>query len=217
MSLKLPTYWLIILLLLVSCRKNKNTIIVEGVLLNPVTNTSVGGISVDLSSQQPVSGTFSIAYNTLDKQTTDATGKFRFEFKNSNASSYRLRAEHPDYYFTEETKSPSAFPVGEVTNLILPFYAKGVLKINVRNVNPFDGDDKLVYQIATGAVNKLDFCFATTQTFTGMSVDTSLSCLNYGYQKVVLKWFRTKNNVITSFVDSLVIPLNDTAIYSILY
>jgi hypothetical protein len=206
-----------LLLLSWGCKKNKNTIIIEGVLLNPVTNTGVSGVSVDLSSQQPVSGTFSIAYNTIDKQTTDATGRFRFEFKNSNASSYRLRAEHPHYYFTEETRSPSDFPVGEITNVVLPFYAKGVLKINVKNVNPFDGDDKLVYQIATGAVNKPDFCFATTQTFNGMSVDTSLSCLNYGYQKVVLKWFRTKNNIVTSFADSLVIPINDTATYSILY
>ena len=205
------------LLLLFGCKKNKNTIVIEGVLLNPITNQGVSGVLLDFSAQQPVSGTYSTAYNTLMKVSTDAGGKFRFEIKSSNASSYRIKADYTGYYLLEELYNPEKFPVGETSTLSLSFYPKGALRVSVKNINPFDGGDKLVFQIIKGAINKPGFCLSNSQTFIGQSVDTTLQCLSYGQQKMVFQWFVTKNNIVNAFSDSLIVSFNDTAFFQLNY
>lgn len=184
------------------CNKDKEIIhpTISGTVLESGSNKAIEGVTVFLARKDKniIGG---LGYQTLETKTSDASGKFSFDYNPDEKFIYVVAARKAPY-FDSEYYYPNSW-----TNNILTIYLKppGYLKIHIKNINNSD--------------------------LIGIGSPCTINCSFYGYQDNIagiykilgntpyqLVWYVYKFNVdTTTHFGTINIPAFDTVLFNINY
>ncbi len=138
----------LILLFLVgitSCKKESKTTQVKGFVIDETTGVRLVGARVFLTKQN--TDCFSCQGTTIAMEIADANGMYGFDFEHEQGFTYRLAANHTNYW--DVVNGPN-LTKGEKNTKIIGLTPKAYIRVFIKNVNPYDGDDKLGLAIVGG-------------------------------------------------------------------
>jgi uncharacterized RmlC-like cupin family protein len=191
-----------------SCGKKDYTSI-EGQVLEKGSNKPIANAQVIFSECVAGEGTGSNSI-CLDVETvlTNAQGKYIFTKEKDDATYYRIRAEKNNYGKPVEVfQTADAGQSTKNLNFTLPAFAW--IKFHVKNVNPFDDDDRFAIFI---------FNSSSDGIFHGKKVDTSFIQSGFlGGFSNKFTYSVKKNTIYKQFTDSIFCKPLDTAFYEIKY
>jgi hypothetical protein len=145
------------------CKKNNGPTIVSGLVLDEVTGQAVPNATVVLGILN--SGLYGVSATSVESKTTDAYGRYYFEFKAQELKDYAVIGA-ANMYFT--TESVSQYPIKEnQTNNGLNIYLKPIATVKIHVKKTDMSYDSLTFQC------DLNESGTTRGTF-GKSVDTNL-------------------------------------------
>lgn len=204
--------FIIIVILLISCRKNKEAgTEISGTISNLHSGQGVSGIVVYLEAQEIQNGNFNSSWRSVDEAISNSNGSYNLYFDKKNVIEYRIRYEAPNYFGQEIFVNPDDVKVGE--NLVKNISIAGVswMRVNVKNMNPVNNQDLFAYNISAGQLNCPDPCCNSDQKmFIGMNVDTSIVCLAESDHLIYLTGESIKNGQSNPFSSNGYLPLGDT-------
>ncbi len=191
--MKTSLYFTIIALMIfgVSCKKENSETMWEGVAKDLFTNNPMSQLQVYLMEADNNEGKNS---HIVDTKICDANGKFHFMFKSSKKKFYALN--FVDECFTYQTGYTSRNNKSYTTEINIE--GKSQFFIGLKNVSPFDTNDKVTWTFNKNATS------GTYPAFIGASVNTLVAGGYFKFnQKVYVKSFVTKNNITTVKLDSI--------------
>jgi hypothetical protein len=193
--------------LMVQCRKETNNFIkVSGKVLEFGTNKPIANAKVGIYSE---GGAFlgTTWSNLVDTTRTDANGFYSIEKQGiDNGSSFYVSAAANKYYTFDPTKYVATGQDVMNNDIVLDPFAW--IKVHVKNVNPFDENDKI------GLGNGI----GTLQIFyLGKNIELNHVNKLKGNSPITIDWSVTKNGILKEFRDTIKISAQDTLKYEILY
>ncbi len=178
-----------------ACNKNKKaTYTIKGQVTDGTLGSGVAGATVLLQVKEVSGGTFNNSYKTLESITTDGNGNYSFTFDRVNAVDYKITVSKNLHFGEEDVINPDDLSTDSENTRNYTMRAMAWVRAHIKNVNPDDPNDKVIYQLTSGAYDCGSTCCGTTpHEFDGMTVDTSFVCLNDGNHDVTGTGFVTKN------------------------
>lgn len=202
----------LVLLIITSCKKDKDNITISGTLTDFATFQNVSGLQVEIQAQLVGTSTYQSSYSTLQTMTSGSGGEFAFTFKEPKATSYRIRVMGTNYRATEQVFSPEQISEGSYScNLRVPAY--GWIMTKVSNNPPVMSDEQLTIRYMNLPPEITNGCSTTQFHFQETASDTIPACFVPGGFVLVIE----KNTGIMISYDTVVIPVNDTLVHSIIY
>ena len=205
-----------------SCTKDKGNIKNPLVPVGDTTfYTIVEGYCTDVNTGKPVSGVkISISWHLknchcltpptgiVDTFYSDSLGFYSYKFVANDSNIYGINGskESECYYFA--INGGGQIEIDKKVNGDMQSGARSTFNIHFKNTNPVNNNDK---------ISIFASCWSVLNA-TGSGMDHTSSFTDYcGNQKIQIRWEVTKNNITTSFSDSVFIaPCIDTN-YSIFY
>lgn len=188
-----------------SCKKDDTETMWEGVAKDLFSKNPMAYLQVYLMEADNDAGKNS---HIVDTKICDADGKFHFMFKSSKKKFYALN--FVDECFTYQTGYTTRNNRSYSSDFIIE--GKSQFFIELKNVSPFDANDKITY-----ALNK-NATAGEYPAFTGASINTTASG---GYfkmnQKIYVKSFVTKNSITTVKLDSITFNSCDDHTFDLSY
>jgi hypothetical protein len=215
----------ILLLLLVSvffiqCKKNSEPepVTFSGNVSDNVQGIPVANATVKIKLQQSASNSvFNSGFNTVATTTTDASGNYSMTFTPENPITYKVVIERNLYYGKEVEISSDVVTAGSNTVTNFAIDPIGWFKINIKNTNPTDADDNLLYQNTSETNGCSTCCNNLPISLNGMTVDTSFICQRVANPTISFSWFITKNGNTSPFSNSISSIIGDTVVYNLNY
>lgn len=185
---------LIFILLLASCKKEPRTILINGSVTDKYTLEAVSGAKVLLQANGIVDGVYSSSFATLESKITDSQGNFSFEIKESSYDSYRFKIEKNGYYDEMTVYGSNSFSAKDI-NLDFKIMSKAFVRLQFKNVNPCDENDKMVFFLQNNPINELYGGYTDARVLHGVNVDTSFLCNTAGGFDLILRKELFRNGV----------------------
>lgn len=185
---------LIFILLLASCKKEPRTILINGSVTDKYTLEAVSGAKVLLQANGIVDGVYSSSFATLESKTTDSQGNFSFEIEESSYDSYRFKIEKNGYYDEMTVYGSNSFSAKDI-NLYFKIMSKAFVRLQFKNVNPCDENDKMVFFLQNNPINELYGGYTDARVLHGVNVDTSFLCNTAGGFDLILRKELFRNGV----------------------
>jgi hypothetical protein len=202
------TLSLLIISLLSSCG-NKNVTTIEGQVLEKGSNKPVANAQVIFSECVAGEG-FGASSICTDVETvmTNSQGRYIFTKESDKANRYRIRAEKLNYGKPVEVfQTADAGKSTQNLNFTLPAFAW--IKFHVKNVNPFDDNDRFAIFIFSSSKDGI---------INGQKVDTTFTQNGFlGSFSNRFTYSVRKNNIYKQFTDSIFCKPLDTVFYEIKY
>lgn len=196
-------FFLFFILTLFSCRDDEHY------------QTSVNGKVIDIDSHQPISGATVYIVKVKNSNpnsvvhfietTSNATGNFIATFTAEKDYRYYAYAKYNNYLFLNFV----FLPFGQTNNVNVLLAKPGIMRIHVKNQNPFDNSDKL-------EIVNSDYYFQS-HIFNGNSVDSTLYITHYGNMLNPVYWKVTKNDSTIIFDTTLNFISLDTVDFDLFY
>lgn len=206
------------ILLLSSCRKNKTVEYeISGVISDQYTNAGIAGVTVILEVQELSGGNFSTTFKTIESTTTSSNGSYSFKFDRRNASEYRITISKTNYFGAEFSINPDHLNEEAANIKNYDMASKGWVRVNIKNVNPFNASDIVTYQMANTLNCNNGCCGVTPFELEGMNVDTTFICLAHGNSEPTASGFYTKNGTGSSVSETFTVMPLDTVDVNIHY
>ena len=204
---------LILAIILIGCQKKSETISLKGKVFDPNQNTYIKGARVTLQATLISSGVYSSAYQDISSGLTDASGNFSFDINVQHVVSYKIIIQKDSYFYYEKIINPDAWTPGQTYSLSYNIYPEAYIKLDIKNVNPFDNNDVIYYAFATGYSDCTECCSNKYFSGTGIQFNTIFKCKTFGAVNADLIWHFTKNNIDTQY-DSIIYckPFDTTCI-----
>ena len=136
----------------------------------------------------------------LGTYNTDANGKFYIELKDLNKNkSHGIEWKKPSECYEEYNYG---IRVGEKNVYARTLRSNAVLSIHVKNILPFDENDEFYF--CTSYIREVNpYCF-TAPIANGTNVDfTTVLNNKSGFTKFYIHWKVKKNNISTTYIDSI--------------
>lgn len=213
------SFLLLVSVFFLQCKKNREPepVTFSGNISDNVQGIPVANATVKIKLQQSASNSvFNSGFNTVATTTTDPSGNYSITFSPENPITYKVVVEKNLYYGKEVEISSDIASAG--TNTVTNFGIDpiGWFKIHIKNTNPFDADDQILYQ-NTSENGCTSCCNNLAVGLSGMSVDTSFVCQRVSNPIISFSWFITKNGNTTSFSNSISSVIGDTVEYNLNY
>jgi hypothetical protein len=193
--------------LMAQCRKASNNYIkVSGKVLEFGSNKPIANAKVAIYSED---GAFlgSTWTNLVDSTRTDANGFYSMEKSDiDKGSSFYVAAAANKYYTFDPTKY--IVTGQDVTNNDIVLDPFAWIKVRVKNVNPFDDNDRIILGNVVGDI---------TMIHNGRMVELNYVNKVFGNRDMLAGWSVRKNGVGKSYLDTIKIAAHDTLKYEILY
>ena len=203
------------LTILMSCKKKTSEIDISGTLFDPNAGEYIVGAVVSVQATGIVDGIYNAGYTTITSGTTDQNGQFSFIIDESAYDSFRFTFIKDGYYITQEIHSASNIDPEHPFSKTFNFYTKSYIKLNVKNIYPFDDQDKISIYFQNPPSTCPECCSADAIQMTGMNIDTVINCTSYGNYYLILSYSYTKNNNTHIFNDTLLTQAFDTTYHSV--
>jgi len=134
------------LIAITSCKKESKTTEVKATVIDETTGARLAGATVFLQRENP--DCFSCQAGTISMFTADANGMVTFDFEHQREFIYSLTASHTGNYWDIFTRV--TLTKGEKNTKTLPLTPKAYIRVFIKNVNPYDGDDKIGLNLGGG-------------------------------------------------------------------
>jgi hypothetical protein len=216
--MKKPFSILFTLLLLLSCKKDKQvTMVISGTVSDGINGGGLSGVSVALSYQKIENGVASTAFSTVGTYTTSSDGRYTFSFNKPSVIKYKLQLVRTNYFGITEEINPDNLSTEHENTLNYTMFPSATFTIFIDNTSPVNNNDQVAYQNLSENNSCLSCCNNSLKILPGMSVDTSFTCSKYGNTYVKFQWMVTKNTITNIFSDSVFCPTGQTTTYQINY
>jgi hypothetical protein len=203
---------IILLLIFFSCKKDKDKITVSGVVSDFTDGHPLSGLRVEVQAKLVGTSTYQSSFSTLQMTTSGAGGEFSVSFDNQKATAYRIRVTGTNYRATEHEFSPEQISEGSYSyQLRMP--ANGWIMLKVINQLPAAAEDEITIRCLNLPTGLSGTCSASSYHYIGLVNDTIPTCFIPGGMTIVIERF-----LLTHYqYDTLVIPVNDTLVHTILF
>ncbi|MDY0400249.1 MAG: hypothetical protein RBQ75_00965 [Bacteroidales bacterium] len=203
---------LIALILLAGCDKEPKEHSFTGMVKDQFLDKPVANVKLNLQAQVLQDNIFSVAYQTISTGYTDDLGRFQLNYEDNVYDEYRLILNKDGYFYKTINLGNKL-----INDKIYTIAAKGVIKIHIKNINPYDENDfiSISWIIPNDAYfnSEINFPFIVN----GLDVDLFLVCNVNAYAPYILvaNW---KHNAIEIIRSDTITPLfNDTTYYDLFY
>lgn len=163
---------LILLLLILSCKKGKGEFILKGSVQDNTFNTSLSGATVKLF-QVPIGTTDMILIGTT---TISSDGNYEFSFSREKMERYVIRVTRQNYFQIEEDIYFSSLSLENENIRNYSTTAKSWVKLRFVNLSP-SASDVLGYIKQDGKQDCAECCSKDQQYLYGV-IDTAIFCIN---------------------------------------
>ncbi len=199
-----------------SCKKDKNTITIKGVVSDAKGNT-IPDVHITLQGTVVQGGIYTSEFSDIISTSSAADGSYIIETERKMADKYRIRLFKQDYFSYNIDMLADDVPGGKVVekNLRLDPYAW--IKLKVWNENPITGEDKIVYKYDDdNAYNCSDCCSNENIIGEGFNYSKTLICKLKGNDYAKISWTVYKEGVTTGS-ESIFCAAFDTTEYVLNY
>ena len=210
-------YSILLIITLVSCKKETGEISISGQLMDPNAGSFIAGATVSIQANGVIDGVYNAGYTTLASGVTDINGAFDFNIEESAYDSFRFTFIKDGYYVTQEIKSGGSIDEEHPFSGSFYIYSKSIIKLTLRNISPYDNQDIISYYYTNPPLTCSECCSSDPLQFTGMNIDTVLYCSSYGNYDLIMSYAYTKNGGNSIFNDTLHTIASDTTSFNILY
>ncbi len=131
---------------IVGCKKESKTTKVSGTVMDATTAAFLPGAKVFLARENP--SCFSCQTAKIAEYIADANGKFAFSFEHDQDFLYSVTASHTNYF--DSFSGGVGLKSGEKNTAYLTLTPKAYIRVFIKNVNPFDGNDAIGYNTVGG-------------------------------------------------------------------
>lgn len=200
-----------------SCKKEEESIIVSGTMVDPRQGTDLEGVKVELWAQKIESGIYSAHYDSYGTVTTAGDGKFRFEIENQTYASVKLSFSKTNYYNWEYEIDGDVIKNSMLHDETYQMQAKAWIEFYINNQNPVDSQDSFEFRILNGFTECENCCTGETLRYTGAFVEETFICQMIGHEDVVIRWVSRKGDSQTGKDELVFIPSFDTTRIEFLY
>lgn len=203
--------------LITSCKKDKNTIKIRGLVQDPNTNIYVEGATIVISGSKITNGVYNSSYEEMARTTSDGSGAFSFDLEEERVAGYRLAVTKDGYFSIRNDITTDDMSAGDEYDPVYQLYPIGYIKLKVTNFVSFDSADFIAFTFSSGYLGCYECCDNSMRYGYGEFVDDSLKCKTYGNQNVIVTWNVTKNNMTTLHNATIYCTAFDTVSYHIIY
>ena len=153
---------------------------IYGTISNSLTNSPINDAEVRISAQILNAGTFNNSFQLLETQRTNSQGYYEFNIDKELFNSMKVQFDKELYGAQEEEINPESIDPIEGLEVSMELEPLAFVNLNVRNINPFNDEDQLVFRYTTSYFPQCVCCNNQYQYFTGTEVDTVVSCTIIG-------------------------------------
>ncbi|NBX38039.1 MAG: carboxypeptidase regulatory-like domain-containing protein [Flavobacteriia bacterium] len=199
-------YFLVLLILLTSCKKGAGSFTLEGQITDDSFGTALAGATVQLhriysgTNQSSLEGTF----------LTGNDGKYHFTFPRTRTEKYILKVFKPQYFDQSITINYSQLQLNQPNLADVHTTAKSWIRLRIVNTNPNVSDQmQFIRQLGKSGCDAC--CIGGMQHFYG-AVDTSIYCINDGNFPYSIEYavYNTSN---TGILSEITLPFDTTTLY----
>jgi len=209
--------FLLIIFSLFSCRKETGEIQIDGKLNDPYGGNYVAGATISLQATGVIDGVYSAAYTTIASGTTDTDGRFSFVINESAYDAFRFTFIKDGYFMSQNVYSASTIDPEHPFSGSFEIYSRSAVKVSVQNILPYDNSDEISVYFANPPSSCSECCTSDPFKMTGMNIDTIIYCNSYGGYELVINYSYKKNNINSSYSDTVVCTPFDTTYHSITF
>lgn len=194
---------IVIFTFLASCRRSSDNLTeVNGHVYDRETLDSLPGAQVFIIKRSQVNGLV-----TQQGQTTASSeGKYSYSFDADNNYDYAVAASYGNYLVVEYNPVNS----GWINNNVDIYLARpGYLALHIKNINPFDVNDKI-------SIFDSDYVYLE-YLFIGTNVDTTVLLTAAGNQLNSLNWKITRNDTTNTYNQTVNYISLDTVYLDLFY
>lgn len=200
---------LLILSLLLSCKKKEITFEIQGKVTDATFSKALSGASYRIYTQ-PVSG---VESETLATGTLDSNGEFESVFPRKLSQKVIVEIKKQGYFTVLEEIVFDKLSTNEAYKFSKSTTAQAWVKIRIVNDSPYEETDHLRFIKQEGKINCVNCCDTAYHNLYG-KVDTTLYCINDGNKPYSMMYWVLKTgetgvkSVVTNAFDTTEIQLN---------
>ena len=210
-TLKIIALIIFVFSIAISCKKDKNKVIVNGSVYDPNTLTYIEGVKISFMASKLSGGTYNSGYVEIASAVSDASGKFTFEVDEDKVAGYRFFISKTNYFQIIKDFTADQLNAGVQHDLSFNMYPEGFVKLHVNNVAPMDTNDFIAYSFSSGYIECDQCCNNVIRHGKGMTYNEVWKCKTYGNQNLTVTYYVTKNNITNMFTKSFFCNAFDTA------
>jgi hypothetical protein len=204
-----------IAILLGSCKKDDEDIIITGTVVDPQSGSPISGANVYLDGKVLNSGIYNEDYSEIASATTDGSGHFEIKTAWQVVSSYRIRA-FKNNYFDEQIDVPAeSISKGDTYTASLSLLPAAWVRLNINNMVGY-AEDQIQYKYSGTPQSCADCCNNSFLTGTG-NYHAVYKCRAVGNKYNKFYWTVLRNDIMNPFTDSVYCVAFDTATININY
>jgi hypothetical protein len=203
-------------LLLFSCKKEKNQYNLFGITLAAHTQQGLSNVSIDLQKQSVQSGVYSTTFNSAANAVSNGKGEYSITWDRENFAAMKLICEKQNYIKTEIELDVAAFDAGDLLLQNVVIQPEAFVQVHIRNTSLAESTDQFRFTFANAQFDCV-CCANEWKEFSGENVDTTFTCRLYGetWLRFQKDYFTAQND--TMLIDSIFCPAFQTTNLEINY
>lgn len=207
-------YTILVLLSVLSCKKDQIQYKVKGVLTNKITNANVSQATLSFFQTEVNGNALNPNFVFLGTTTSNSNGSFEFEFDRQNIDKFKITIEHSEFYDLETIYSSAVLSSENENVFNYGLESKSWVKVRLTNLFPASGEllNFHKYEVKEGC----ETCCTSGNTAVPYSIpDTTFVCPVVGGTYFKYTYGETSEN--SSFTDSVLCTQFDTTSVLIQY
>lgn len=214
------SFLLLVSVLFLQCKKNREPepVTISGNVSDNIQGIPVANANIQIKYQQAASNSvFNSGFISIASTTTDANGNYSVTFTPESPITYKIIVDKAYYFSKESQVSADVASAGTNTTVNFGIDPLGWLKVNVKNLNPHDVNDNIIYQNTSESSACSSCCNNSPVSLDGMTIDTFFICQRVAAPAISYSWFVTKNGNTNPFTGSTTAIIGDTVVVNINY
>lgn len=202
-------------IILGSCKKDDNDIIVTGTVVDPQSGNGISGVNVYLDGKILNSGIYNEDYSEIASATTDGSGNFKIETTWQVVSCYRIRAFRNNYFENQFVVPAESISKGQTYSTSISILPAAWIKVNINNMVGW-ADDEIQYRFLDTNYSCMDCCHKSFLIGSG-NYHTVYKCRAVGNKINGFYWTVKRDGITHPFADSVYCVAFDTTTLNINY
>jgi len=210
-------YTTLLLIILVSCKKKSNEIIITGIVADNVSAEYLSNVNIVLSGKVIESGKWTNSYSQLATSSTDNNGKYTIKLDAVRVSEYKLSFSKDNYIDEIKIMQPDDISTDNENTINVNLYLKSFLNLSVKNKYPVNSNDYMSFKLSGNFKSCTSCCSNEKFEFSGTDINQNILCICPSNQNIIINWDVLKGGSVNSYSDTIFIGQGDTTNYLLNY